>query len=1081
MSIIDTDQPDVEQVLNGLKDFQRETVEYVFRRLYQDSDQISRFLIADEVGLGKTLVARGVIARAIAHLWEREKRIDIIYICSNQDIAQQNIDRLNITSQRKFQHASRATMLPVVIQQLNNNRLNFVSLTPNTSFRLSSLPGQAYERVVLYYMLREVWNVDEDSLNTILRGDVIVENWPYYLNWVKPEQIDEELHLRFLEQLERKPQLRQSFQLLHQDLSNNISPQDRQFRDKRNTFLGRMRRLLALTCLSALEPDLVILDEFQRFKYLLGDDNEFALLARELFNYPNAKVLLLSATPYKMYTLNGEEGEDHAQDFQDTIKFLLYGRQAEYEQFLAALTAYRRSFFRLGWDARERSSLVAAKTVLEKVLRKAMVRTERLAATENRNGMLKDTSTTMGRLQYQDLLSYVHLDHIAQKLAADEQIEYWKSSSYPLNAMEGYKLKRKFQEFCQSGGSEDIFDLLKRAEPYLLKWQPFQKYQHIDPGNSRLRYLLDQTVESGNWKWLWLPPALPYYQLAGPFDGAGPGAYTKALVFSAWRIVPKVIAMLVSYEAERRILAPQELDFGYSDLFQKRRGLLNFAFSNERLTGMPVLALIYPCLTLAKQIDPLIFSKKRSPDFLTSLTYILPDIRLKIDSLLSKATNSLSINYSKPADERWYWAALGILDAYFDPENVNDWLNSSSEELAWMKMLSKDADEETEDGSATWFAKHIEEFQKAVTDPRSLDLGRQPKDLVNVLASIALAGPAVCTLRSLLRVTQDKSGSLAFLAGAAQAGLGFRTLYNQPDSSLLIQSEYPDKDYWLATLHYGVDGNLQAVMDEFAHVLHESLGLIGHDISESALKLGIAIRQSLSIRAPSLQFDEILLDELTKAVRLDSHRIRCRYALRFGDEKSEDLRGVTRDTDVRVAFNSPFRPFILATTSVGQEGLDFHQYCHRVVHWNLPSNPVDLEQREGRVHRYKGHVIRRNLAQKYGLRSVQVSDDSLHDPWEQLFQLALKDREKGLNDLVPYWIYEQGEHRIQRIVPMFPLSREVGQLDRLKRSLVTYRSVIGQARQQEMLEYLTDRFTPEELKALTSECAIDLSPAKSRG
>ena len=52
---------------------------------------------------------------------------------------------------------------------------------------------------------------------------------------------------------------------------------------------------------------------------------------------------------------------------------------------------------------------------------------------------------------------------------------------------------------------------------------------------------------------------------------------------------------------------------------------------------------------------------------------------------------------------------------------------------------------------------------------------------------------------------------------------------------------------------------------------------------------------------------------------------------------------------LRRAFNSPFWPFVLTSTSVGQEGLDFHLYCHAVVHWNLPSNPVDLEQREGRV------------------------------------------------------------------------------------------------------------------------------------
>jgi len=44
-------RPDLKHILSGLKDFQRDTVQYVFQRLYQDADQVSRFLIADEVGL----------------------------------------------------------------------------------------------------------------------------------------------------------------------------------------------------------------------------------------------------------------------------------------------------------------------------------------------------------------------------------------------------------------------------------------------------------------------------------------------------------------------------------------------------------------------------------------------------------------------------------------------------------------------------------------------------------------------------------------------------------------------------------------------------------------------------------------------------------------------------------------------------------------------------------------------------------------------------------------------------------------------------------------------------------------------
>ena len=95
--------------------------------------------------------------------------------------------------------------------------------------------------------------------------------------------------------------------------------------------------------------------------------------------------------------------------------------------------------------------------------------------------------------------------------------------------------------------------------------------------------------------------------------------------------------------------------------------------------------------------------------------------------------------------------------------------------------------------------------------------------------------------------------------------------------------------------------------------------------------------------------------------------MRARFAARFGvEENPEDGTEPTRSDAIRSAFNSPFWPFVLASTSVGQEGLDFHLYCHAVVHWNLPSNPVDLEQREGRVHRYKGHAVRKNLATVHG-------------------------------------------------------------------------------------------------------------------
>ena len=88
--------------LAPLKAFQRRTVDYVFDRLYADQDSVRQFLVADEVGLGKTMVARGVIARTIEKLWDTSERIDILYICSNQAIAAQNLNRLNVLNRREL-------------------------------------------------------------------------------------------------------------------------------------------------------------------------------------------------------------------------------------------------------------------------------------------------------------------------------------------------------------------------------------------------------------------------------------------------------------------------------------------------------------------------------------------------------------------------------------------------------------------------------------------------------------------------------------------------------------------------------------------------------------------------------------------------------------------------------------------------------------------------------------------------------------------------------------------------------------------------------------------------------------------
>lgn len=214
-------------------------------------------------------------------------------------------------------------------------------------------------------------------------------------------------------------------------------------------------------------------------------------------------------------------------------------------------------------------------------------------------------------------------------------------------------------------------------------------------------------------------------------------------------------------------------------------------------------------------------------------------------------------------------------------------------------------------------------------------------------------------------------------------------------------------------------------------------------------------------------------------VRIDDPvRFRTRFAVAFGDQKDEESVDGSKQTlgsrkeQVRAAFNSPFWPFVLVSTSVGQEGLDFHNYCHSVLHWNLPSNPVDLEQREGRVHRFKSHALRRNIAWQFNDLTIKSGEDV----WGKLFDAAIAARKPGQNDLYPFWICEEGPAKIERIVPTLPLSRERNHHRQLMKTLTAYRLVFGQNRQQDLVEFLLRNVNPAELEQAMSNCCIDLSP-----
>lgn len=1062
----DTKRPDLDAIRKRLKDFQLRSVDYVVRRLYDDPDRVDRFLLADEVGLGKTLVARGVVATAIDRLWDKVERIDVLYVCSNATIARQNVDRLRLDADDEFASPSRMTLLPLHVRDLSRQKLNFVSFTPATSFDLGSSTGIRQERVLLYHLLEDGWAFKGTGPKNVLRGDVRSKRWRDALEEFRQElkreseTIDPKLAEAFHAALALQPELRTRFEALCSEFAYDRDIWPDELRARRNAVIGDLRRTLARTCIQALEPDVVILDEFQRFKYLLAGDRaseeerEVAELAQDLFQFRTAagnraKVLLLSATPYKMYTL-AQEDEDHYADFLATARFL-FDSDEETEALERDLYAYRDAIC-----ADRRHELPSLKARVEVRLRKVMCRTERLAISSDRNGMITERAARATSIRHSDVAAYCGLDGVARAVESGDCVDLWKSAPYLLNVMDDhYQLKRRVVDGIDEE-DEDVLQALRAARAALLDGASVEAFRELDPGNARVRALLDATVRNGAWKLLWVPASIPYYVPRGPFAEESVRGFTKTLVFSSWHVVPKAIALLTSYEAERLMVRSSDPDVTYRDLRNRYRAPLRFADDAGRLTGMPVFTLVYPCAALAHGIDPLkIAVRLAEAGTQPTAEAVLDEARVAVEKML--APDLARAGASGPADEAWYWAAPLLLDRRSQPD-ARDWFLDGDQDHPFF-MEAGDGD------GSTLLERHLERARDFLRKKEAL--GPPPADLSRVLALMALGSPAVALLRALARQWPDDASAAPLLSAAAWGALGFRSLFNRPETVTLIRGLNGSEPYWERALEYGVDGNLQAMLDEYVHALRDHMSL-GARAAEAAVEIGDELHEAVTLSAVRLSYDVFDVPEDGPVTRT-SQSARARFALRFGQgrDNAEEDGEETRDDQVRSAFNSPFRPFVLASTSVGQEGLDFHLYCHRIVHWNLPHNPVDLEQREGRIHRYKGHVVRKNVAAA-GLGAHGGGSD----PWAAMFAAAARDRGEP-SDLIPFWVCE-GEHRIERYVPMFPLSREEGQLQDLKQSMALYRLVFGQPRQEDLLKLIASRGHGDEA---ASVLRIDLSPA----
>jgi hypothetical protein len=536
-------------------------------------------------------------------------------------------------------------------------------------------------------------------------------------------------------------------------------------------------------------------------------------------------------------------------------------------------------------------------------------------------------------------------------------------------------------------------------------------------------------------------------------------------------MVPRAVASLVSYEAERRMMrAPHPRARLTQEDWKKQRGLLRFGMSQDRLTGLPLLLLVYPCLTFARDCDP----RELARGARLTAAEVRSQFTARINGLIEKL--GIVQEPSSSTDDRWYWLAPMLLDFAEFPVAAKAWWNRTELAQTWAGIEEGDEDE--------GWSSHVEQARQTLNSIRSGEehLGTPPDDLSEVLALAASAAPATAAMRAYARASRsDPAMCLPLRDMAARTGRAFLSLFNHAEVIEAVRTEFRGEPYWERVLEYAHAGGLQAVLDEYTHLLRESLSVAALPAAAIAEKIGTELIAALTIRAASLRIDEVTAPPYAREIKLNPEPMRIRFAMRFGDDRPDEVVPLvfdgasagTRKDRVRAAFNSPFWPFVLVSTSVGQEGLDFHHYCHAVTHWNLPSNPVDLEQREGRIHRYKGHAVRKNVAAAFAAEALGHGDS---DAWETVFDLGRTGRSVQENDLVPYWLFP-GDAKIERHVPALPFSREVERLYELRRMLAIYRMVFGQSRQEDLITYLLAEIPEDERDAVMAELQIDLSPA----
>lgn len=1072
-----------EMTFNGLKDFQRETVKRV-ANLFENNQ--NRVLVADEVGMGKTMIAKGVIAKmAQIRIKEGDDLFKVVYICSNQAIAKQNIKTLNIVSMLP-QYANsditdtsdtRLSMQHLKITQqesdpkLREKYIQIIPLTPGTSFEMAQGCGSIRERALLYAVMSRVKELKKDAdymrrifvldarasgFRYLVEYDEILEDTSAKSGGIYPQNVIDSLKDYSIKVDEKEiPIIDFTKKVIKLRKERNCTKASNCYKCANyktcKKLISELRIIFAKISTENLNPDLVIMDEFQRFNSLIDINNneDSGILARRFLQENSdditrkTRVLLLSATPYKLYTtmeeMDNNSDDDPYKEFFNVMDFLF---EKDKDGFRKTWLEYSNSL-----QTAQKNGFVVLKkqkTEAEEAMYKGTCRTERISVMDD--GDYIDDSSKDKHLEISegDIKSYVQMQTIVKNCASKNNVptDYIKSCPYLMSFMDKYKLKDSIKQKCIEGSDLSI---LNQSLAWLNK-KAIDSYEEVPTNNARLELLMREAFKDNAEKLLWVPPTRPYYELEGVYKGVN--NFSKTLVFSSWEMVPRMISTLISYELERRIYSGK---YKYTDERKIARRLEFRLNKKQEPSSMNLFSMIYPSKTLADIYNPIdCLNRKLSVKEIE--TEIKENLIIRLEKL-KKYENTSSGNANE-ASNRWYYFAPILMDGI---DFASDWIN----------QITEQNENESEENR---YSDYLSSISNMISS--KIEMGKMPEDLVDYLCNVTLGSFSVCYYRTCQKFEGAKKNATGF-------GKVFLKNFNAPEIISVIDDVYGNnREYLVNVLRYCKEGCFQGMIDEYIHLLQRNNdGLFQKDFINNLDMLQTSHYEIDTIEAFSTEISNGRLKNAAKKneePELQEYRskrinMRSHYAVCFS--KTADKNEGERKENLRNAFNSPLRPFVLASTSIGQEGLDFHNYCRKIMHWNLPSNPIDLEQREGRINRYKCLAIRQNVSDKYG------TNEFTNNLWDEMFEYAKKgERGENQSELIPFWCFGKNQKiKIERIVPMYPMSSGINRYERLIKILSLYRMTLGQPRQEELLEYIFSNFNENEQKQM-KELFIDLSP-----